>query len=32
MWRAVHATGGDIVYFSDGDTAEPHGNRLGESC
>ncbi len=28
MWRAVHATSGDIVCFVDGDTANPDPNHL----
>jgi glucosyl-3-phosphoglycerate synthase len=28
MWRAVHATGTDIVCFLDGDTADPHPDHL----
>jgi len=28
MWRALHATGADIVCFLDGDTANPNPNHL----
>ena len=28
MWRALHATTGDIVCFLDGDTADPHPRHL----
>ena len=28
MWRALHVTGGDIVCFLDGDTANPDPNHL----
>jgi glucosyl-3-phosphoglycerate synthase len=28
MWRALHATGGDIVCFLDGDTADPDPRHL----
>jgi glucosyl-3-phosphoglycerate synthase len=28
MWRAVHATGGDVVCFLDGDTADPDPRHL----
>jgi glucosyl-3-phosphoglycerate synthase len=28
MWRALHATGGDIVCFLDGDTADPSPRHL----
>ena len=28
MWRALQATGGDIVCFLDGDTVDPHPSHL----
>jgi glucosyl-3-phosphoglycerate synthase len=28
MWRALQATGGDLVCFLDGDTADPHADHL----
>ncbi|MGI8713464.1 MAG: glucosyl-3-phosphoglycerate synthase [Solirubrobacteraceae bacterium] len=28
MWRALQATGGDVVCFLDGDTADPHPGHL----
>lgn len=28
MWRALHATRGDIICFLDGDTADPHPDHL----
>jgi glucosyl-3-phosphoglycerate synthase len=28
MWRALHATGGDVVCFLDGDTADPDPRHL----
>ena len=28
MWRALHATGGEVVCFLDGDTEDPHPHHL----
>ena len=28
MWRALDATGGDVVCFLDGDTEDPHPHHL----